>query len=155
MSRTEHRRWRLILGSVALTGSVALAGFVASRPALGEDEAYSPFNGKQTYKTLCMNCHGLEGKGDGYLVSSLNVRPTDLTTLAKDNGGNYPADRVAASIDGRKQVTGHGQREMPVWGDVLAWTEQDSAERQALVKRKIGELVEYIRTLQTVEPPKS
>lgn len=150
MNRTESQRRarHLVLGIVALAGGVLLAGLAASRPARAEDEAFSPFNGKQTYKTLCLNCHGTEAKGDGYLVDSLNVRPSDLTQLAKKNGGEYPADRVAASIDGRKQISGHGLREMPVWGDVLAWTEQEGAERQAQVRRKIGELVEYLRTLQ-------
>jgi len=35
---------------------------------------------------------------------------------------------------------------------VLVWTEQDSAERQAQIQRKIGELVEFIRSIQTVRP---
>lgn len=157
MSRTESQRRgrRQILGIVALAGGLLLAALVVGRPARAEDESYSAFNGKQTYKTLCLNCHGVEGKGDGYLVSSLNVRPADLTTLARKNDGTFPAERVAASIDGRQQVKGHGLREMPVWGDVLVWTEEDTAERQAQVKRKIGELVEYIRSIQAEEKPKS
>jgi len=90
----------------------------------------------------------VEGRGDGYLVENLRVRPTDLTRIAESNGGVFPADRVRASIDGREQIAGHGQREMPVWGDVLVWTEQDTAERQAQVKTKIGELVEFVRSIQ-------
>jgi len=156
MSRTENRHaGRQILGAVALAGALLLAGLAVVRPARAEEEAYSAFNGKQTYKTLCLNCHGIEGKGDGYLASNLNVRPTDLTRLARNNDGTFPADRVAASIDGRKQVSGHGLREMPVWGDVLVWTEEEGPERQAQVQRKIRELVEFIRTLQEADKPRS
>ncbi|KAB2957992.1 MAG: cytochrome c [Thermoanaerobaculia bacterium] len=148
MHRTESPR----PGPGALSGVLLLiAASLVCAAAAGraeEEPAYSAFNGKQSYKTLCMNCHGVEGKGDGYLVENLRVRPTDLTVLAQKNGGVYPADRVRASIDGREQVTGHGLREMPVWGDVLVWTEQDSAERQLQIQRKIGELVEFIRSIQ-------
>lgn len=150
MHRTESPR----PGPGALLGALAVAGLLcwaAAARAQGEP-VYSAFNGQQSYKTLCMNCHGVEGKGDGYLVDNLKARPTDLTRLAEASGGVFPADRVRTSIDGREQIAGHGLKEMPVWGDVLVWTEQDSAERQAQIQRKIGELVEFIRSIQTVRP---
>ncbi|MBP1642952.1 MAG: hypothetical protein H6Q03_1621 [Acidobacteria bacterium] len=148
MRRTESPR----PGSGTPTGAVLLAGallvWATASGRAQQEQVYSAFNGQQSYKTLCMNCHGVEGRGDGYLVENLRVRPTDLTRIAESNGGVFPADRVRASIDGREQIAGHGQREMPVWGDVLVWTEQDTAERQAQVKTKIGELVEFVRSIQ-------
>ena len=51
-------------------------------------------------------------------------------------------------IDGREMVATHGPREMPVWGDTFVWPEEDSPERREQVRRKIGELVEYLKTLQ-------
>jgi hypothetical protein len=37
---------------------------------------------------------------------------------------------------------------MPLWGDIFLWPEGDSPERRAHVERKIGELVEHLRTIQ-------
>lgn len=149
-SLREGRTRRVPSGfAVALAVGVALAGWSGLR-ALDAEEGvvYSAFNGKQTYKTFCVNCHGAAAKGDGYLVDSLKTRPTDLTVLAKQNGGVFPEDRVRASIDGTVEVKGHGMREMPVWGDVFLWPEGESPERREHVTRKIGELVEFLRSIQ-------
>jgi mono/diheme cytochrome c family protein len=136
------------LGVALVSGVAALA---AETAATENQETFSVFNGKQSYKSFCMNCHGVEAKGDGYLAPNLSARPTNLTTLAKKNGGVYPADRVSSSIDGRVAVKEHGRREMPVWGDAFLWPEQESPERRESVRRKIGELVEYLRSVQ--DPP--
>jgi mono/diheme cytochrome c family protein len=145
--RRRADRGLLLLGGLAV-GAGILAVLFAGAVLADDEPSYSAFNGKQTYKTLCMNCHGVDGKGDGYLAKELRTEPTDLTMLARKNGGEYPAERVAQSIDGREEVKTHGRREMPVWGDVLVWTQTDDATRQAEVKRKVGELVEYLRTIQ-------
>jgi eukaryotic-like serine/threonine-protein kinase len=42
----------------------------------------------------------------------------------------------------------NGRREMPLWGDIFLWPEGDSPERRQHVARKIGELVEHLRTIQ-------
>lgn len=141
--------------AVVVVSLAALAALAALPSAWGQAEqrVYSAFNGKVSYKIYCMNCHGVSGRGDGYLADSLKSKSTDLTALAEGNGGVYPADRVAASIDGREQVKSHGMREMPVWGDAFLWPE-DNAERQAEVRQKIGDLVEYVRTLQDPPVPK-
>ena len=145
----QRRADRTLLVWTGLAVGAGVLAILFAGAVLADDEpSYSAFNGKQTYKTLCMNCHGVDGKGDGYLAKELRTPPTDLTTLAKENGGEFPAERVARSIDGREEVKTHGKREMPVWGDVLVWTEKDSATRQAEVERKVGELVEYLRTIQ-------
>ncbi len=150
VQRADRARRVTIGFAVALAAGVALAGWsgLGALQDEGGEAAYSAFNGKQTYKTFCINCHGASAKGDGYLVDSLKVRPADLTALAKDNGGEFPSARVRASIDGQKPVKGHGMREMPVWGDVFLWPEGDSPERREHVKRKLGELVEFLRSIQ-------
>jgi len=144
--RRTGRRLAPVAGALA---ALALVALVAGPAARSEDEPqYSPFNGKVTFKTFCMNCHGVEGRGDGPLAETLRVPPTDLTRLAADNSGIYPAERVRTSIDGNREIRGHGSREMPVWGDAFLWPEEDTPERRAHVERKIGELVEYLRTIQ-------
>lgn len=135
---------------VALVSGVSVVA-AQQAGAAEKPETFSVFNGKQSYKSFCANCHGVEGRGDGYLASSLGARPTDLTAIAKKNGGVYPADRVSATIDGRVEVKAHGRREMPVWGDAFIWPEEESPERRESVRKKIGELVEFLRSIQ--EPP--
>ncbi|HSM51662.1 MAG TPA: cytochrome c [Thermoanaerobaculia bacterium] len=136
--------------AVALLAAVALvAGWSVASGQEGEP-VYSAFNGKVSYKVYCMNCHGVGGKGDGYLADSLKAKPTDLTAMAAKNGGEFPFERAVKGVDGRDPVKGHGMREMPVWGDAFLWPE-DSPERRAEVQQKIGDLVEYLRSIQ--EPP--
>jgi hypothetical protein len=62
------------------------------------------------------------------------------------NGGAFPADTVTAYIDGRESKAAHGDRQMPVWGDVFRGPEQGTARRT--VRRRIAALVEFIRELQ-------
>ena len=56
--------------------------------------------GAEDFATYCAVCHGEKGKGDGALASSLDRRPADLTRLARDNGGAFPATRAMAKIWG-------------------------------------------------------
>lgn len=157
MVRNERERavpaLSMAVGLLAVLGLLG-AGFGIALAQTGgaADETYSPFSGKISYKTYCMNCHGVDGRGDGYLADSLKKKPTDLTVLAKKNDGAFPAERLWASIDGREAIKAHGTREMPVWGDAFLWPDT-SPERQAEAKRKIGELVEYVRSIQ--DPPAS
>jgi mono/diheme cytochrome c family protein len=55
-------------------------------------------SGEEMYKEYCAACHGKEGKGDGPAASALKVPPPDLTILAKNNKGNYPADHVSSVL---------------------------------------------------------
>jgi mono/diheme cytochrome c family protein len=137
----------MLVLSLAAAGAVIAAG-AGAEETKKEEKAYSAFNGSMTYKNYCSNCHGESGKGDGYIADTLKIPPTDLTTLAARNGGVFPAERVAAVIDGREELQAHGRREMPIWGDVLLWPEGDSPARREHVQTKIGELLEHLKTLQ-------
>jgi mono/diheme cytochrome c family protein len=134
--------------AVVAAGALALALAAGGARAADEKPAYSASAGAVTYRTYCANCHGSDGRGEGYIAPTLRVKPSDLTQLATKNGGVYPEERVRAAIDGRTDVRAHGSREMPIWGDVFLWPEEDSAERRAHVERKIGELVEHLREMQ-------
>jgi mono/diheme cytochrome c family protein len=54
-------------------------------------EAQAISLGEFEYRNSCAQCHGLSGKGDGLVASSLKKVPTDLTVLQKSNGGVFPA----------------------------------------------------------------
>lgn len=81
--------------------------------------------GSDEYRISCLNCHGVGGKGDGPITGLLTKRPSDLTVLKKNNGGEYPFLRVYQTIDGRVSVLAHGERNMPIWG--IRYLEEDAA----------------------------
>jgi hypothetical protein len=70
-----------------------------------------------------------------------------LTTLAQRNGGVFPAERVANSIDGRDLPLAHGTREMPVWGTVFDIT-GSLIETAGDAEHRIEDLLAYLRELQ-------
>ena len=133
---------------------VGLAVFALSVPAIAR--AAETSIGQQEYEVKCAVCHGVAGKGDGWLSEHLKRRPPSLTRLQRDNGGVFPFDRVYQVIDGRKEVQVHGPRNMPVWGDVYR-VESDKIYGTALeryfaddgmVRARILALTEYISRLQ-------
>ena len=103
-------------------------------------------SGSAVYKVYCAVCHGKEAKGDGPLASSLRFAPSDLTLLAKRNGGTYPADQVFRIVDGRKPVKGHGGPDMPIWGDAFKGSVDGYTEEK--VKQKIDSLVDFLKSIQ-------
>lgn len=112
--------------------------------------------GRAEFLRSCASCHGVSGKGDGPVATSLVKPPADLTKLTEKNNGVFPISRIYGMIDGRIQTLVHGTREMPVWGDVYMqglvdrtspnFTSKEMAE--AFVRARILMLVEYISTLQ-------
>lgn len=104
--------------------------------------------GKQMYLQYCASCHGADGRGNGPVAKQLKIKATDLTLLRKKEKGIFPLDDVMATIDGRRIVKGHGERNMPVWGEVFL-TENEKKkypELTSLLKAKI--IAEYVATLQ-------
>jgi hypothetical protein len=89
-----------------------------------------------------------DGRGNGPVSPHLKLKPPDLTLLAKKNKGIYPLDDVMAAIDGRRLVRAHGDRDMPVWGEVFRskLEGQKYPELTTLLKAKL--IAEYIATLQ-------
>jgi len=134
-----------------LRSVLPLAGLLG----LGAAMAQGANVGKHEYQGSCAVCHGQTGHGEGPMRAHLVKAPADLTTLAKRNGGTFPAERVLRTIDGRTTIGPHGTREMPVWGQVFL--EQESAQPPSgrrrvgpewTVQKRLLELVEYLRQLQ-------
>jgi mono/diheme cytochrome c family protein len=104
--------------------------------------------GKEMYRRYCASCHGVEGKGNGPVAAQLKIKVPDLTIVKKRNKGIFPLDDVMATIDGRRTVKGHGDRQMPVWGEVFSGENEQKkySELTTLLKAKI--IAEYVATLQ-------
>lgn len=126
--------------------SVIVAGVIALTPVLTVSAQPPPgaVGGRTTFGIYCASCHGSAAKGDGTLASMMNPRPPDLTLIATRAGGAFPSERVARTIDGRAPAKGHGNSEMPVWGDAFAKSTAD----QAPAEEKIRQLVAYLESIQ-------
>lgn len=134
---------KTFISFIAITGSVVLMSFSLTSNVATPDQdkwvapasakelknprsgAESVANGKSTYATRCVVCHGVTGKGDGPAGKSLNPPAGDHTSAA-----------VQAQTDGEifwKISEGRGA--MVGWKLILS--EQDR-----------WDLVNYIRTLK-------
>jgi len=91
---------------------ISLAVTIVSGPAMSQGADL----GRAEYLSSCAACHGADGKGNGSIASQLVKQPSDLTILAKQNGGVFPVETVYRIIDGREGVAAHGSRDMPIWG---------------------------------------
>jgi mono/diheme cytochrome c family protein len=136
------------LGGVALIAGLSLttarAGAQTPTPAPIDPELA---RGETLYRIYCSSCHGTQGKGDGPVASALRVRPSDLTTLARRAGGDFPEARLRDYVDGRTEVPAHGARDMPVWG--LSFAERGSdTDQEREIAAEIRALVRYLRSIQ-------
>ena len=140
--RFQSRKWAQHGGALlaaCLLLAIAATGRAESGPS---PQLAASADGAQTFRTYCASCHGLRAKGDGAVAPSLKVPPPDLTLLAKQNNGVFPAERVRQIIEG-KGVAAHGERTMPVWGDVFA---RKIGGRDPHVL--LGSLVQYLDQIQ-------
>ena len=104
--------------------------------------------GQKLYIQYCGSCHGKDGRGNGTVTPYLKLKVPDLSLLKKNHKGIYPLSDVMAAIDGSRTVRGHGDRQMPVWGEAFR-KEADKekyTELTALLKAKV--IAEYVATLQ-------
>jgi mono/diheme cytochrome c family protein len=104
----------------------------------------SAASGEANYKAYCAACHGASGKGDGPAAPALKLPPTDLTRLAANTGGKFPAMHVQTMIRDA-EGTAHGSKDMPVWGPVFRSV---SRGNQADVELRVNNLTKYIESIQ-------
>jgi len=152
----RSRRW----GGLAVTAAVI--GLVGARPAAGA-EAPGVAQGHKYYTKYCASCHGPDGKGDGPQAASTTPKASDLTQIAKNNGGKFPFYEVMLLIEGRSPTSqsadaslpglpkAHGDPKMPVWGEVFSRKEMSagtSLDLQLQTTGKIMEITEYLQSIQ-------
>jgi len=140
---------RYTLGFIALVFAVAvMAGAQDQTEKTVKHVPIKPTSaasGQEMYTNYCAVCHGKDGKGGGPAADALKTPPTDLTTLAKKNGGKYPALHVTSVIRGEGNLPAHGSKDMPVWGP-LFWHLSQGHEGE--VQQRVSNLDHYIESLQ-------
>jgi mono/diheme cytochrome c family protein len=140
------------LGVLALVATIALLSACSSRQATGDSSLAPPFletpvaariaasdatiaKGRQLYEANCVQCHGVEGRGDGYGAPFLVPTPRDFTTgqfkFRTTASGQLPTDDdLFRTISRGANGTG-----MPPWKYLLS-----DEERWALV--------DYVKTFE-------
>jgi len=102
----------------------------------------NPASGKAMFKDYCAACHGAGGRGDGPAAGVLKTAPPDLTMLAKNNAGKFPADHFVAVLHFGTEGHAHGTIDMPVWGPLF------SKENKDLTQMRISNLESYVESIQ-------
>src|SRR5262245_53649869 len=117
-------------GGLVVSVTVVLGWLIALPAHAASDMAVQ--QGKQLYMKYCASCHGNDGKGDGSVGTMLNPKASDLTQIAKKNGGKFPFYETMLLINGRSATSqspnaslpglpkAHGDASMPVWGEVFS-----------------------------------
>jgi mono/diheme cytochrome c family protein len=130
--------------------TLTLVGLLCVQPAWSAD--YAAMSGEELYGRFCASCHGLQGRGDGPVASSLRVEVPDLTLTARRGRDADPRDRIVRIIDGRYIIGAHGTRLMPVWGEDLARLEIGNPDAERSAQTIIRRLADYVIGLQRTTP---
>ncbi len=101
--------------------------------------------GRDIFMDRCGACHGDDGKGNGPAVGALKIAPADLTLLARRNGGTFPAEHVRKMVSEWVDISAHGSREMPIWGELFR---PKSAAEQQVADERFKKLTVYLESIQ-------
>ena len=117
--------------------------------ACGQDRMPDATDGKAFFVDNCVECHGSDARGDGPLAAGLAKNPTDLTVLARDNGGVFPAAEALSYIYG-EPGSSHLSRVMPEFGGAM---EDDlvPVEIEGILTptpRELAGLLAYLESIQ-------
>jgi len=121
---------------------------ISSRNPTAQPFGLADLSGAELFERFCAACHGPEARGDGPVAQGLVTVVPDLTRIVERNGGQFPAQAIRETIDGRSPVLAHGSRTMPVWGYEF-WVEEGAditAESDA--RELIRRLVAYLESIQ-------
>ncbi len=137
---------RTVFATSAVMIAICAIAYVS---APQQDKTESPtvvaVDGGEIFRDHCAVCHGKDGRGHGPAAITLKDTVSDLTQIARRNGGVFPAKRVKAVIDGTEEgPAAHGAREMPIWGPLFHDFEWD----QDLGEVRLQNVTEYIRSIQ-------
>jgi mono/diheme cytochrome c family protein len=121
---------------------VFIAALLSAQPTRGADDDL----GARLYFNHCAACHGQDGEGGGPVAATMHIATPNLRSLAMRNNGVFPGEAVTSYVDGRETPAAHGERQMPIWGEVFRGAEQGTAKRTVL--RRIDALVNFISMLQ-------
>lgn len=135
----------MMISKLTITAAAIVLGMGIVRPMSWAAEGDQ---GRAYYLRYCGSCHGVEGKGDGTVSRSLNVKPADLTQIRKKNKGVFPLEKIIATIDGKTRIGAHGESKMPVWGEIFEKQASAQKEPATTSAATVKMIAEYLSTIQ-------
>jgi mono/diheme cytochrome c family protein len=151
LKRTLELALAVVVASVVLSGAGK-----QTQTAPNAEEQSTPLirsvEGPDLFRAYCAPCHGVSAKGTGPAAPAFKVKVPDLTLLAKNNRGKFPAADVREVIMGDKVVVAHGSREMPIWGPIFHQIESD-VDRGNVRLENLVKYLESIQTITALNPP--
>jgi len=133
---------RRVLVGVAV---VSLWTVAAHAPTQVKKEPIKPVAASDAaamFQSYCAPCHGKSGVGDGPAAAALKKAPADLTKISARNGGKFPETQVKRYIEGLDEVAAHGNRDMPMWGELFRALSRDTAQI------RVQALSDYLKGMQ-------
>ncbi len=138
-------------GTITLSGTAPASAVYLVEPqvtVITPPRAVPVTQGASLYAGWCMDCHGAEARGFGRVSGQMTVKPTDLTTLALNNGGTFPARRVIGAMQG---AGAYHRGLMPEIGGALdgplvEWIGPDGTPH--LTTQSTMDLIVYLENLQ-------
>lgn len=103
-------------------------------------------SGAEMYKEYCAACHGSTGKGDGPAAAALKRTPSDITMIARNNNGQFPALQIRSVLEGKRTVVAHGSSDMPVWGSLFR--RLGAGDQTGVAYLRISNLTKHLESLQ-------
>lgn len=133
---------RFVMGFLICCFAATLAAQVKTVSA----RRTSPVAGTEMYAAYCAVCHGLNGSGNGPAAVALKTAPTNLTQLAKQNGGRFPDLKVMNAVGNPcdPDAPGHDSRPMPTWGTIFRHMDDNGSS----VALRVYNLMKYIESIQ-------
>jgi len=125
---------------------LGLSALVGCSHSVGGRQAAA---GAELFRIHCAGCHGADARGNGPVAEYIGVPVPNLTKLAANNGGEFPAERAFRVIDGQADTPMHGARHMPPWGYEFFDSAADDEDAHREATAKIDDLLQYLRTVQS------
>jgi mono/diheme cytochrome c family protein len=138
--------------ALALCASGILIGCTTqppTGPVQPDVELIRSLEGPDLFRQYCSPCHGLDAKGMGMMAPALRAKVPDLTVLAKNNRGQFPADHVRGVLNGTVSLVSHGSQEMPIWGPVFHQVENDTDWGNV----RMANILKYLESIQAGPDP--
>ncbi len=107
--------------------------------------------GNEEYQNSCSICHGINATGDSEYANVLKKNPTNFTQIKRHNNGVFPFSNLYRIIDGREEISPHGSRIMPIWGDRFNsenWLNMSPRYSETFVRGRMFELLLYLESIQ-------
>jgi mono/diheme cytochrome c family protein len=134
----------LLLGLALIFGTAAANAQDEPKKAIKSVTARATaIDGKEMFHEYCAVCHGDQAKGNGPAADALKKGPADLTQIARKNGGKFPEIKVMRVIQGDDELAAHGNRAMPIWGNIFRSLGNKDTETL-----RVNALMRYIEGLQ-------